>query len=254
MLELPHPVLEIAKANFCAGGRKILADCDLQLFPSEVLAIAGRSGSGKTSLLNILAGREKPTSCAAFHLKGQDLLAQNGPAMVRLRRKATGHVTQDAGETLDLNLSAGANIARRLFDLGLSHAGNALQQARDHAGQLGLPLDRLAEPVRNFSGGMRQRVQIAAAVVHGPDILFLDEPTSGLDSIAQAQFLEALQKICKEDGMAMILITHDLRMARLIADRVLVMSAGRIVAEAVTDRLLTEPDHPVAKALVRAII
>lgn len=254
MFELPPPVLEIAGASFRAGGRMVLEDCDLQLYPSEVLAIAGCSGSGKTSLLNILAGRAEPASGTAFRLKGQDLLAGDDSAVARLRRAATGYVTQDAAETLDLTLSASANIARRLFDLGLNHAADALHRAQDLAQRLGLPVGRLSEPVQNFSGGMRQRVQIAAAMVHDPEILFLDEPTSGLDSIAQALFLDTLMRVRQEGGTAMILVTHDLRIARLIANRVLVMDAGRIVAEAVTDRLLTEPAHPVSEALVGAMI
>ena len=254
MFELPSPILEITEASYHAGGRMILENCNLKLYPSEVLAIVGCSGSGKTSLLNILAGRVSPASCTVFRLNGQDMLAGGDPVVARLWRKATGYVTQDAAETLDLNMSACANIARRLFELGLTHAGDALQRAQDRAERLGLPAGRLSEPVRSFSGGMRQRVQIAAAMVHDPEILFLDEPTSGLDSIAQALFLETLMQVRQEGGTAMILVTHDLRIARLIADRVLVMDAGWVVAEAVTDRLMTEPVHPVAKALVEAMI
>ncbi|AKJ36842.1 MULTISPECIES: ATP-binding cassette domain-containing protein [Gammaproteobacteria] len=254
MFELPPPVLELRDACLNLGNRRVLKHCDLCLYPGEVLAIVGPSGAGKSSLLNVLSGRQAPSTCALFQLQGQDVRASEHHTVLQLRRRATGYVAQDAHQALDLHLSAAANIARRLFDLGLNHAGDALTQARSWIERLGLAPGRAHEPVIQFSGGMRQRIQIAAAMVHGPSVLFLDEPTSGLDSVAQAALIDILMQLKHERATSMLFVTHDLRLARLIADRALVMDQGRIVSEAVIDRLLTEPDHPTAQALVKAVL
>ena len=165
-----------------------------------------------------------------------------------------GYVAQDASTTLNLRQSAATNIVRRLFDLGDNRAVDALKQAQKWGQRLGLCPERLHEPVKNFSGGMRQRVQIAAAMIHQPSILFLDEPTAGLDSVAQADFLDVLSNLRNQTQTAMVFVTHDLRLARLIADRAIVMDQGRIVSESIMDRLLTEPEHLIAQALVKAMI
>lgn len=254
MFELPPPVLELRDVWLKLDGRPVLAHCDLCLYPGEVLAIVGPSGAGKSSLLNVLSGRQAPSACSFFALQGQAVQTGDSHAILQLRRRTTGYVAQDARQTLDMGLSAAANIVRRLFDLGLNHAGDALAQARDWMLRLGLEPERLHDPVTRFSGGMRQRIQIAAAMVHGPQILFLDEPTSGLDSVAQATFIDVLLQLKNDSTASMVFVTHDLRLAGLIADRVLVMDQGQIVSEAVTDRLLTEPQHPTAQALVKAMM
>lgn len=100
---------------------------------------------------------------------------------------------------------------------------------------------------------MQQRVQIAAALIHHPQVLFLDEPTTGLDSVAQSDLIDVLRRLKVETEVAMVIVTHDLSMARLLADRVLVMDQGRIVEEAVFDRLLNAPQSPAGAALVRAM-
>lgn len=164
-----------------------MSDCHLKLYPSEVLALVGPSGAGKSSLLNILAGRQLSNNCRALSLLGE-LLRTSLYQTNLLRRRACGYVAQDASTTLNLRQSAATNIVRRLFDLGDNRAVDALKQAQKWGQRLGLCPERLHEPVKNFSGGMRQRVQIAAAMIHQPSILFLDEPTAGLDSVAQADF------------------------------------------------------------------
>lgn len=254
MFKLPAPIMEIQQLNLRKGARQILSACDLQLYPSEVLAIVGPSGAGKSSLLNVLVAKDKPSNCGLFQLKEQDVHNTDAHKIHRLRRQLTGYVAQDASETLDLKISAAANIAQRLFDLGLNSASDALTRVRDLSERLGLPLARLEDCVATYSGGMRQRVQIAAAIVHEPEILFLDEPTSALDSVSQAELIDCLLNLKAERNLSMVFVTHDLRLVRLIADRVLVMDQGRVVSQAVIDRMLTEPDHPTADALVKAMI
>ena len=254
MFSLPDPVLTAQAISLEIAGHRILSDCHLKLYPSEVLALVGPSGAGKSSLLNILAGRQLSNNCQALSLLGQDLLRTSLYQTNLLRRRACGYVAQDASTTLNLRQSAATNIVRRLFDLGDNRAVDALKQAQKWGQRLGLCPERLHEPVKNFSGGMRQRVQIAAAMIHQPSILFLDEPTAGLDSVAQADFLDVLSNLRNQTQTAMVFVTHDLRLARLIADRAIVMDQGRIVSESIVDRLLTEPEHLIAQALVKAMI
>ena len=254
MFKLPLPVLDIQQLSLVKGERQILSACDLQLYPSEVLAIVGPSGAGKSSLLNILVGKDTPSECHLFKLKEHDMQKTDAHRIYQLRRQVMGYVAQDADLTLDLKLSAAANIAQRLFDLGLNSAKDALRRAKELSERLGLPLERLDDSIATYSGGMRQRVQIAAAIVHEPEILCLDEPTSGLDSVSQAEFIDCLLGLKAEQNLSMVFVTHDLRLARLIADRVLVMDRGKVVSQAVIDRMLTEPDHPTAEALVKAMI
>lgn len=251
MFELPPPVIDLQGLSFSHGSVPILHDCALQLYPAECLAIVGASGSGKSTLLSVLAGRLPLPVAARYHLAGVDMRGDGTP---RHWRRDTGYVGQNAAAMLDLNLSAAGNIARRLLDLGAREAHGVLAQTRDWLQRLGLDPQRLKDPVGQFSGGMQQRVQIAAALMHCPKILFLDEPTTGLDTVAQAELIDILRCLKCEQDTAMIFVTHDLAVARLIADRVLVMDRGRIVEEAVCDRLLCAPSSPAATEIVRAML
>lgn len=251
MFELPPPVIDLQGLSFGHGAVPVLHDCALQLYPAECLAIVGASGSGKSTLLSVLAGRSPLPMVAHYHLAGRDMRAD---AAREHWRRETGYVGQNAAQMLDLNLSAAGNIARRLLDLGSREAQGVLAQCRDWLHRLGLDPQRLKDPVGQFSGGMQQRVQIAAALVHGPKILFLDEPTTGLDTVSQAGLIDILRQLKRTQDTAMIFVTHDLAVARLIADRVLVMDRGRIVEEALCDRLLCAPSSPAATEIVRAML
>ena len=177
---------------------------------------------------------------------------------------------QEAGNDVEVDLD-GTGRHEISTGVGFYDHMTAVDNLRYTAALIGIPSGerdkRIAEALERvglndvgqkrvgaFSRGMRQRLGLAEILMKNAEIAILDEPTSGLDSIAQALFLETLMQVRQEGGTAMILVTHDLRIARLIADRVLVMDAGWVVAEAVTDRLMTEPVHPVAKALVEAMI
>lgn len=251
MFELPPPVLSAHGLGHAYRGRVVLQGCDIALYPGECLAIVGPSGSGKSTLLSLLAGRLPLAEGADYRLGGHDL---RDPALRRAHlRRLTGYVAQQAATVLDLRLSAAANIVRPLLDLGRRDAKGALAEARCWMERLGLEAERLADPVGQFSGGMQQRVQIAAALVHHPQVLFLDEPTTGLDSVAQSDLVDVLRGLKADAAAAMLFVTHDLAIARLLADRVVVMDRGRIVEEAVFDRLLAAPQSRTGAALVRAM-
>lgn len=251
MFELPPPVLSVTGLSHRYAGRAVLHDCALSLYPGECLAIVGASGSGKSSLLSLLAGRQAWQEIGHYHLAGRDMRAQAAPRFVR---EVSGYVAQQAGQMLNMNLSAAANIVARPLDLGRRDARALLAEALDWLEKLGLDPARLGDRVGGFSGGMQQRVQIAAALIHRPQILFLDEPTTGLDTVAQSGLIDILRGFKQAQATAMLFVTHDLAVARLLADRVLVIEAGRIVEEAVCDCLLAAPQSAAGRALVRAML
>ncbi|PWE52507.1 hypothetical protein DEM27_30530 [Metarhizobium album] len=251
MLELPPPLLTL---DGVSHGPRTLHDASLSLYPGEVLCLVGKSGAGKSTLLRIAAGLLPPGKGRALLPGGVSLYELPEQVLVSLRRRRFGFVAQDAGDTLDMAASAAANIAQPLFDNGERHFGRALAAARRWFAALDLDAARLGDRPGVFSGGMRQRLQIARALVHGPEILFLDEPTNGLDTAAQARLLTLLSDLQRCTGVAMLLVTHDLRIARLIAHRVLVLEAGGVVEEAPPDRLIADPRHPAARDLVAAMI
>ncbi|MGO1164491.1 ATP-binding cassette domain-containing protein [Brucella sp. C7-11G] len=257
MFELPLPLLSLDQVSFAAG-RGIVSDISLSLYPGEILCLLGKSGAGKSTLLRIAAGLLRPTSGRVWlrtgdrdHLSQYDLAEQD---LISLRRRSSGFVAQNARDTLNMKQSAAANIAEPLFDNGDRNFGKALAVVRHWFVALGLDEARIYDRPEVFSGGMQQRLQIARALVHEPRFLFLDEPTTGLDSAAQARLLMLLSALQRRTNVAMILVTHDLRIARLIAHRVLVLDEGRLVEEAPPDRLIADPRHPAARELVSAMI
>lgn len=251
MFELQAPLLEAHSISFQYGNQSVLQDCSLELYAGECLAILGRSGSGKSTLLSLLAGRIPLNHASRYHLDGLDVLSADGALMLR---QLTGYVSQNASTMLDIRLSAAANIARKLFDLGSRDAGRALADCRLWLSRLDMDERHLIQPVCQFSGGMQQRVQIAAALIHRPKVLFLDEPSTGLDTVSKSELIDILRGLKRDRSTAMIFVTHDLAIAKLIADRIIVMDQGKIVEEAVCDRLLTAPQSSAAVDLVRAMI
>lgn len=259
MFELPLPLLRLDHVSFgVGGGQRIVRAASLSLYPGEVLCLVGKSGAGKSTLLRIAAGLLRPMegrvllpAGAEVQVSLYDLPEQD---LVSLRRRHFGFVAQNARDTLDMAQSAAANVAQPLFDNGERRFAHALAAARYWFSALGLDAARTGDLPSVFSGGMQQRLQIAKALAHGPKMLFLDEPTTGLDTAVQAKLLKLLSDLQRKTGVAMLLVTHDLRIARLIAHRVIVLDEGALVEEATPDRLIADPDHPAACGLVSAMI
>lgn len=258
MLDLPPPLLELDRVAFEVPGKYIVRNVSLSLYPAEIVCVVGGSGAGKSTLLRIAAGLRPPSAgqllvrrpggeITAFHSLPEHLQ----PAF---RRRHFGFVAQNARDTLDMAQSAAANIAMPLFENGGRNFGRAFQSARHWFDALQLDESRMNERPEMFSGGMQQRLQIAKALVHRPDVLFLDEPTTGLDTSAQAKLLTLLLEIQCRTGVAMLLVTHDLRIARLLAHRIVVVHDGEIVEEAPPDRLVADPQHAAARDLMSAMI
>jgi putative phosphonate transport system ATP-binding protein len=231
---------------------------DLALYPGEVVAIVGESGSGKSTLLNCVAGRIAPT-------EGQVLYRRQSGAVVDvhglsererrlLARTEWGFVEQHAADGLRMNVSAGANIGERLMGQGERHYGTLRDTASRWMQQVELAPGRIDDSPRDFSGGMRQRLQIARNLVTQPRLVLMDEPTSGLDVSVQARLLDLIRLLVARLHLSALIVTHDLGVARLLAHRTLVMRQGRIVEQGLTDRVLDDPQHEYTQLLVSSVV
>ncbi len=219
------------------------------VFPGEVLGIVGESGSGKSTVLACANLDLVPTE-GSVEILGRDVSRTRGTERRRLRAQALGIVYQTPQQGLDLAVTAGGNIAERMFGAGHRSYRVVRERARSLHAAMELPCDRFDVAVRTFSGGMRQRVQLAKALATSPPLLLLDEPTSGLDVSVQAKTLDLIRRIQRDHGLAMVIVSHDLAVIRMLADRVIVMREGRIVERGLTDQILGDPQHPYSQLLV----
>jgi len=253
-----EPLLRASAVSKNYGDRVAVAEASLELHAGEVLAIAGESGSGKTTLLQCLSGRLKPDAGRVDFLTRheglRDIHAMSEAERRLLARTDWGYVHQRPEEGLRMNVSAGANVGERLMALGERHYGRIRTQAASWLAQVEMDARRLDDLPVAFSGGMRQRLQIARNLVTRPRLVFMDEPTSGLDVSVQARLLDLLRGLTRNLGLAAIVVTHDLAVARLLAHRMLVMKEGRVVEEGLTDQVLDDPQHPYTQLLVSSVL
>ena len=252
------PLLQVRNLGCAYGMRAVVRDISFDLWPGEVLAIVGESGSGKSTLLNAVAARHTPSAGqVAFALKDgalQDIYAMTEAQRRMLARTDWGFVHQNAADGLRMNVSAGANVAERLMALGQRHYGNLRAQATDWLERVEISPSRIDDRPDTFSGGMRQRLQIARNLITQPRLVFMDEPTSGLDVSVQARLLDMLRMLTRQMGLAAIIVTHDLAVARLLAQRMLVMQGGVAVETGLTDQVLDDPQHPYTQLLVSSVL
>jgi putative phosphonate transport system ATP-binding protein len=240
------------------GSTTALADVDVDLWPGEMLAVVGESGSGKTTLLNVLSGRLAPDTGVVWYRDpaGQlhDVHAMPAPALRRLHRSDWGFVHQDPRQNLRMDVSAGGNVGERLMAQGARHYGDIRTAALDWLAQVEINAERIDDLPRSFSGGRLQRLQIARTLVTHPRLVFMDEPTGGLDVSVQARLLDLIRSLVTRLRIAVVLVTHDLAVARLLAQRIAVMQRGRIVETGLTDQVLDDPQHPYTQLLVSSVL
>ncbi len=252
------PLLRVRGVGKSFGDRVALHEASFDLWPGEVMAVVGESGSGKTTLLNAIAARSRPDHGQVEFL-GRDGLLQDVYAMSQaqqrlLARTDWGFVHQNAAEGLRMDVSAGANVGERLMGLGERHYGRLRLSAQEWLQRVEIDEARIDDTPRTFSGGMRQRLQIARNLVTRPRLVFMDEPTSGLDVSVQARLLDLLRQLTRQMQLAVVIVTHDLAVARLLAHRMMVMQQGRVVEAGLTDQVLDDPQHPYTQLLVSSVL
>lgn len=230
-------------------------DVSFDIAPGEAFGLIGESGSGKSTVLNCLIGDEAATAGTvrlATAAGVTDLLALPAADRRRLRTDALSIVYQDPAAGLDLRVSAGGNIAERLTAAGWRSYRAIRRRAAELLDRVEVPLSRMDDPVATFSGGMRQRVQIAKALATGAPVLLLDEPTTGLDASVAAGVLDLLRGLLRERNVSAVVVSHDFAVIEALTDRTAVMKLGRIVEAGLTDQLFHDPHHPYTQRLVAA--
>ena len=247
------PLLQVRGLAKSYGGRIGCSDISFDLFAGEVLGIVGESGSGKSTLLSCLAGHLAPDHGEVI-FAGQDVRALTEAARRRLMRTDWAFVHQNPRDGLRMGVSAGGNVGERLMAVGARHYGDIRATALDWLGRVEIAADRIDDRPSQFSGGMQQRLQIARNLVTGPKLVFMDEPTGGLDVSVQARLLDLLRGLVREMGLSVIIVTHDLAVVRLLADRLMVMKDGRVVEHGLTDQVLDDPQHGYTQLLVSSVL
>ncbi len=240
------------------GDRLGCRDVSFDIREGEVLAIVGESGSGKSTLLSLLSGQPAPTSgSVAYRMRDgsiRDLVSLSEAERRFLFRTDWGFVHQDAAKGLRMGVSAGGNVGERLMAVGARHYGDIRAAAEDWLERVEIDVSRIDEKPTAYSGGMRQRLQIARNLVTAPRLVFMDEPTGGLDVSVQARLLDLLRRLVADMGLAVIVVTHDLAVARLLSDRIMVMRQGRVIEAGLTDRVLDDPREAYTQLLVSSIL
>ncbi len=229
----------------------------LTVEPGQIVGLVGESGCGKSTLANAVMGLlpAQAHATGSVQLDDEQVLGAEPGRLRELRGDRIAMIFQDPSTSLDPTFSIGEQVAETIR----AHRHVSRAQARARAvellGQVGIPdpAARFSDPPHRFSGGMRQRVVIAAALANDPSVLIADEPTTALDVTIQAQILRLIATLCREHGTAVLLITHDLGVVAQVCDRVGVMYAGQLVEEAPVAELFAAPQHPYTRALLAAL-
>ncbi len=252
------PLLTVENITRLYSSGRGCRDISLDLCPGEVLGIVGESGSGKTTLLNILSGRHQPDSGEVCYFnrdgEGQNIYSLSEARRRHLLRTDWGIVHQHARDGLRMNVSAGANIGERLMALGQRHYGDLRSTGQYWFQNVDMDPELIDSAPNTFSGGMQQRLQIARNLVTAPRLVFMDEPTGGLDVSVQARLLDLIRRLVVELQLSAIIVTHDLAVARLLADQLMVMKDGHVVERGLTDQVLDDPEHPYTQLLVSSVL
>ena len=253
-----EPLLQVNDVSKSYGDRVALNEVSFELWPGEVMAVVGESGSGKSTLLNVIAARSRPDAGTVKYRSQdgqfQDIYEMSQANQRLLSRSEWGFVHQHSADGLRMDVSAGANVGERLMGLGERHYGDLRKIAGEWLARVEIDAERIDDTPRAFSGGMRQRLQIARNLVTQPKLVFMDEPTSGLDVSVQARLLDLLRQLNQQMQLAVVIVTHDLAVARLLAHRMMVMQGGRVVEAGLTDQVLDDPQHPYTQLLVSSVL
>ena len=252
-----EPLLQVNQVAKYYGERIGCEDISFTLWPGEVLGIVGESGSGKSTMLRCLAGLDTPSHGEVLfrhHNKMVDIVSLPEATRRAMMRTEWGIVHQNPRDGLRMDVSAGGNVGERLMDRGDRHFGAIRTSASDWLSRVEIDKSRIDDRPRQFSGGMQQRLQIARVLVSEPRLVFMDEPTGGLDVSVQARLLDLLRVLVRDLGIAAVIVTHDLAVARLLTDRLMVMKDGHVVEQGLTDQVLDDPHHAYTQLLASAVL
>jgi oligopeptide/dipeptide ABC transporter ATP-binding protein len=260
---MSEPLLAVSdlRVGFVTEGGRVQAvdGVSFDLAPGEVLAIVGESGSGKSVTAQTLIGLTKSANSrieGSVKLSGSELIAAGDEELRKVRGERVGMVFQDPMTSFNPVYKIGSQIVEAIRAHGSELSkSEARQRAVELLDSVGIPeaARRVDDYPHEFSGGMRQRAMIAMALALEPEVLIADEPTTALDVTVQAQILALLGRLNRERGLATILITHDLGVVAEVADRVLVMYAGRVVEQGTLDQIFYDPQHPYTWGLLGSL-
>lgn len=249
-----------AGTNQCphCGSVVACAKAALRVEAGEVLGIVGESGSGKSSLAELIALERPAEATIDGHLQytgySGNLLDVDYETRHDLRTGEIALVHQHIRDGLNLEFTGGGNVAEKLLSAGHRSYVDVRDRVRNLFKETEIPVGRMDDQTSTYSGGMQRRVQIARALVTDPDLIVLDEPTTGLDVSVQARVLDMFRRVQREENVATIVVSHDLSVVRLLADRTLVMRNGRIVESGLTDRIMEDPHHEYTQTLINSVI
>ncbi len=249
-------LLSVENLNLSIGGTPILRDLSFKMYEGQFFGVVGESGSGKsmTALSLMQLAPQGAQISGAAHFGAEDLLALPEKAMCALRGQDIGMIFQEPMTALNPVKTIGDQVAETLIVHRRTSRAEAVKIARERLNRVGLPADRFPPDLypHELSGGQRQRVVIALAIALRPKLLIADEPTTALDVTTQAQILALLRSLVKDDGMACMLITHDLAVVAGLADHVAIMKSGEIVEAGKTTDIFSRMKHPYTKQLLAA--
>jgi putative phosphonate transport system ATP-binding protein len=235
-----------------------LRDISLEVYPGEIVGIVGESGSGKSTLMRCLCFDQEATEgdIRAAPVEGgtRNLLSCTGQQRRAIRNTVFGMVYQNPYLGLRMDYSALSNIAEQMIAAGCRNVSQMRKRGLWLLERVNIPLQRAADPPRLFSGGMQQRVQIAKALSNNPPILLLDEVTTGLDLSVQARVLDLILQLRREFKVSMLVVSHDLGVIRMLAQRTFVMLEGRVIESGLTDQILEDPQHHYTQQLVDSLL
>ena len=244
-------LLELHGAGFAYGSRRVLDDVSLQLDEGDSLGLVGESGAGKSTILRLLLGLAAPREGQVL-FEGAALNLRDRAQMRRFRASVQP-VFQDPYSSLDPRQRIDRIIGEPLRSLGLASGADAQRRIAEALDAVGLPADTARRYPHEFSGGQRQRIAIARAVVSRPRVLLADEPVSALDVTTRVQVLELLDRLRRENGLSLVMVSHDLTAIASACDRTVVLKDGRVVEQGATSDVLHAPQDPYTRALVDAV-
>ncbi len=272
ILRIDHLTVRYGKTcDYCRNGGKLdkntcphcktvwaCNDVNVSLYEGEILGIVGESGSGKSTLMKSLYFDFGITEGEGYLRKYEngevDIFSQSLQQKKYIKNHIMGMVYQNPVLGLRMDYSSAGNIAEKLIAAGHRNYGKMNGRIEELLDAVEILQSRKKEPPKNFSGGMQQRVQISKALANNPEILLLDEVTTGLDLSVQAKVLELIRKIRQEFHISIMLVSHDLAVIRMLADRTIVMLDGKIIEQGLTDQILDDPQQPYTQQLVHSLL